>query len=144
MINPEGTMKITSQTINTLTRVITGDSKISPYRSGPDLVDFFNQYRGLEFINNSKFIYDSSFPGREKFTKSQLMILDNIGLIKEVIENALDPRHYLDSSFDLVNVADHLNKYLVYDGIEAVKQGLYYCVRNKESLIMALLHEWSF
>jgi hypothetical protein len=129
-------MKITLQTIEVLEGIITGNNNISPNRTGPELVNFFNQYPELKLINGGAFVYGQGFPSRADFTRSQLNRLNDIGLIKQVIKNALDPRHYIDSTFDLVNVVDHLNKYLIYDEIEVIKKGLHYCVRNKESTTM--------
>ena len=37
-------MKISDHTISALGSIITGDGGLSPYRSGPQLVTFFNQF----------------------------------------------------------------------------------------------------
>ena len=117
-------MKIAIKTIEVLGKIITGDSNISPYRSGPQLVKFFNQYG-----DNS--IYGQGFPSRLQFAYNQLGKLNGTKSIKEIIEDVFDPRHYLDSNFDLTSTVECANKYLIYDGFEIVKNGLYYRVKSR-------------
>jgi integrase len=40
-------MKISERTIKRLGEIITGDKALSPYRSGPKLVSFFNDFLGI-------------------------------------------------------------------------------------------------
>jgi hypothetical protein len=119
-------VKIALRTIQALGRVITGDGEMSPYRSGPRLVDFFNEHGGNT-------IYGQGFPSRWQFTEEQLQKLNGTNLIREVIKDALDPRHYLETEYDAYVAVEHLNKYLVYDGFEIVKDGLYQRIRAKSS-----------
>ena len=118
-------MRIALRTIQALGKVITGDGEMSPYRSGPQLVSFFNEHGGNA-------LYGQGFPSRWQFAEDQLRTLNGTGSIKSVIEDALDPRHYLETDFDASVVVEHLNKYLVYDGLEVVKNGLFYCVRSRD------------
>lgn len=37
-------MRLTAKSLEQLTRIITGDSQKSPYRTGPQLVGFFNDF----------------------------------------------------------------------------------------------------
>ena len=37
-------MKLSAKTIEKLVGIITGDSKVSPYRSGPQLIAFFRDF----------------------------------------------------------------------------------------------------
>ncbi len=48
-------MKISERTVSAISQIITGDKAISPYRSGPKLVKFFN-----EFGTNA--VYGRGFP----------------------------------------------------------------------------------
>jgi hypothetical protein len=117
-------MKISPQAIKALGRIITGDGNISPYRSGPDLVPFFNSHGA----NN---IYGPGFPSRWQFAEEELQKFNATETMKSIIEDSVDPRHYLNTIFDVATVADHLNQYLVYDGYHVVKDGLYYRVKIK-------------
>ena len=67
-------MKISNETISVLARIITGDSKISSYQTGPELVDFFNS---LGFADT----YGQGFPSRWFYTEQKLEQIN----IKETI-----------------------------------------------------------
>jgi len=115
-------MRISKRTIQALGKIITGDGGMSPYRSGPQLVEFFNEHGGNA-------LYGDGFPSRWKFAEDELQKLNNSPRIKRIIEDALDPRHYLEAEFDISSVVDHFNTYLAYDGYSVVRDGLYYRVR---------------
>ncbi|HAT1659743.1 TPA: abortive infection family protein [Legionella pneumophila] len=112
-------MKILLSTIKALAKVITGDGGISPYRSGPMLVNLFNEYGGDAE-------YGSGFPSRWKFTEDQLIRLNDSEFIKKIIEEVVNPTHYIDTEYEVHTVVDYLNKYLVYDKIQLVKEGIVY------------------
>ena len=115
-------MKISPVTIQALVTVITGDGGISPRRSGPQLIDFFRKY-------GCKTEYGSGFPSRKDFTKEELIKAYESRQIEQVIQDALDPRYYFETEFDPQLAADYLSKYLIYEEIEIVKEGLDFCVR---------------
>lgn len=117
-------MKIASSTMQTLTNIITGDSRISPYRSGTELENFFNQYDKLCGLGGLS---------RGKFTCAILQELNGTKSIQKIIEDVLDPRHYLKSEFDVSAVVEHLNQYLIPDGFEAVKKGHHYRLIAKDA-----------
>lgn len=119
-------MKIALRTIQALGKIITGDGNISPYRSGPKLVSFFNDHG----CNTS---YDQGFPSRWLFAEQQLKAINDTDEMKSVIEDALDPRHYLNTDFDVVIVVDHINQYLAYDRFQVVKDGLCYIVKSNQN-----------
>ncbi len=96
-------MKISEQTISVLAQTITGDNKMSPYRSGPELIKLFNQVGYNE-------VYSSGFPSRWRYCEDKLRELNNTTNLNRVFELALDPRNYLESSFSLDVIADNLNK----------------------------------
>ncbi len=118
-------MKIALRTIEALSRIITGDGNISPYRSGPNLVSFFNNHGANNF-------YGRGFPSRWLFAEQQLRNFNGTATIKSIIEDSIDPRHYLNTDFNVATVVEHLNQYLAYDGFQIVKEGLYYRVRLKQ------------
>jgi len=115
-------VKLTARTIQALGRVITGDGNMSPYRSGPELVSFFNEHGG-----NSR--YGQGFPSRWQFTENELHKLNDSDVITRVLLEAVDPRAYMDSSFLVEAVVEHLNNYLAYDGYQLVRNGLFYQLR---------------
>jgi len=85
-------MKIAEKTIATLARVITGDTRISPYRSGADLVRFFNEVGSNE-------TYGSGFPSRWYYAEDKIRQLNDTTELAKVFELALDPRAYIDTGF---------------------------------------------
>lgn len=58
-------MKISERSISALAKIVTGDSQISPYRSGPVLVRLFNEF-GANDVLWSRFSFTMVLCGREK------------------------------------------------------------------------------
>lgn len=75
-------MEISQKTIEVLGSVITGDGKISPYRTGQQLVDFFNQF-------GTKDLYESGFPSRWKYAEDKLRLFNAQSTVKNIIVNTL-------------------------------------------------------
>lgn len=63
-------IKLNVKTIEALGSIITGDGQLSPYRTGPQLVNFFNQY-GFDDT------YSNGFPSRWKYAESKIIELNN-------------------------------------------------------------------
>ena len=106
-------MKLSAKTINAIEDIITGDKKLSPYRSGPKLVKLFNDYGAND-------VYGQGFPSRRQYTEDNLRSLNETPAIGLVLCHALDPREFLDTSFNEQEAADHVNARLKYDGYEVV------------------------
>lgn len=119
-------MKVSNPSLEALQKIITGDSlsngdPIAPYRSGPDLVKFFNQF-GAEDT------YGQGFPSRWRYVQSHLEKRNGTADLKEICEAALDQRHFWGSDFDCEKAVDHLNKFLDYDGYRLEQVGKQYQV----------------
>lgn len=114
-------LKISAKTIQLIKNIITGESSFSPYRSGPKLVEFFSQF-------GSTATYDNNFPSRAYFTERELLKLNNF---EAVIEALVDPRDYLGTNFSVEEIVKELNKYLLFDGYELLKNNLTYKVFSK-------------
>lgn len=125
-------MEVSEQTITALQKVITGDpldhsdEAVAPYRKGSELVDFFNQF-GVEDR------YGQSFPSRWKYTEDKLREFNSTDTLKEIIEAAVDRRHFLDSELDVGDAVAHLNKYLEYDGYRLAEVGKQFQVVSEET-----------
>ena len=102
-------------------KVITGDKvssngePIAPYRTGPQLVEFFNE---LGF--NDSYSWGGGFPTRSVFADGRLEQLNGQPGIVTAIENAMNPAEFIDSDFKPEAAAEYLNKYLAFDGWEVV------------------------
>lgn len=101
-------MRVSAITIEKLAKIITGDGEGYQYRSGPQLVEFFNDFGFSDF-------YYSGFPSRFSYAKEKLNLLNGKEILLKVIEEALDPVHY-EKELASNDVAARLNKYLVKDG----------------------------
>jgi hypothetical protein len=117
-------MKISERTIKRLGEIITGDKALSPYRSGPKLVSFFNDF-------GTNHTYGDGFPSRWKFAEDCLRQFNDTPALKKIILSALDPRDFMGATvYDKesqqnkpANVQDaltYLNEFLAYDGYEVV------------------------
>lgn len=118
-------MKLTSFTIKHLAKMIAGDTAGWPYRSGPDLVRFFNEYGFRD-------VYAQGFPTRYIFAEEKLKDLNNKDILKDVFKDMLDGRNWLNSNKDLNSVeqcAAEVNAIVQHDNIEVIKDGLYYKAR---------------
>lgn len=107
-------MKVSTRTIQAIGGLVTGDEKLSPYRSGPQLVRLFNEY-GFDDV------YGKSFPSRWSYTEEKLRALNGKASLGALLCQILDPRDFLDHvELDHAAAVDYLNQRLSYDGYEIV------------------------
>ena len=58
-------MRISAKTIERLTELITGNSEKSPYRTGPQLIEFFRDF-------GERDLYGQGFPSRAQYVQEKL------------------------------------------------------------------------
>lgn len=109
------TVRISERSIAALGRIVTGDEKLTPYRSGPRLVSFFN-----ELGCNDHYPGGGGFPSRWMFAEQKLRELNGSDAIRLAIAETLDPRRFLDFEGELPAAVAYINKYLRFDGFEVV------------------------
>jgi hypothetical protein len=115
-------MELSGKTIDALCGIITGDiGDEYPYRSGPDLITFFNRYGYDER-------YGSHFPSRKRYTEEKLNDLNGTNQMRQAIREALDPRHFRSAEANVQDAAEELNFFLDFDGYNLEKDGPYYTV----------------
>lgn len=118
------------RTIAAISKVITGESGNSFYRSGPFLVKFFNE---LGFNDE----YGQGFPSRWKYTEDRVRIInESPSRMLKLLDATLDPRNYIDTEFDLSVIVDYLNEYLKFDGYELFKSGYFYKLRELKGALV--------
>lgn len=110
-------MKLSDSSIQALEKLITGNQlnngeQLANYRSGPALVEFFNQFGFNEVYPQS------GFPSRWEYTQEKMREVNETPSMREVVAAALDPRNFFDTRFDVGNAISYINKYLNYDGYE--------------------------
>ena len=106
-------MNITERTISAIGKIITGDEKLSPYRSGPQLVSLFNDYGAND-------VYGQGFPSRWQYAEEKLRNLNGTAAIGAVLCHVLDPRAFMDSEHNEVEAVEYINARLKYDGYDVV------------------------
>jgi len=122
-------VNINEKTIEALGEVITGDAQLSPYRSGPELVNFFNQFG----FDDS---YGGNFPSRWKYAEGKVRHFNNSSKLQLIIEEAVDPRNFLGTEFDIEDAVEYLNEFLYYEDLELKRRGKKYkLVSSAEPLV---------
>lgn len=116
-------MKLSEYSIEFLGNLIAGDMDGAPYRSGPQLIKFFNEF-------GSRDVYGPGFPTRRIYAQDKLRELNGQAVLKQAITTALNPREFQRNQLDVESVAAKVNNNLQYDGYEVVKDGLAYKVRE--------------
>jgi hypothetical protein len=128
-------MKISERTIKRLGEIVTGDKSISPYRSGPKLVSFFNEL-------GANHTYGSGFPSRWVFAEDCIRQFNGTPTLKQIILATLDPRDFMGAVVvdpktqeqkpaKVQEALTYLNEFLAYDGYEIVPHGKTYNVIDK-------------
>jgi hypothetical protein len=118
-------MNISAKSIEALGKIVTGDEKLSPYRSGPKLVRFFNEFGG-----NDVYPAGGGFPSRWAYAEKKLTTLNGTPGLRKVIERVLDPREYVELEVKPEQAADFLNKYFQFDGLQVVREANTFKVRS--------------
>lgn len=99
-------MRLNEATLKELRKLINEKSK---YRSGPELVEYFND---LGFSD----IYGKGFPSRWYYTDEKLNIINGSPEIIKCIENLFSPNQYIGKHSYLDQLIDDFNQYISYDG----------------------------
>lgn len=102
--------------IEALLPAITGESnKIAPYRSGPDLISWFNPY-GFQDE------YAGGLPdnkSRRKYALARVIEINNDDeKMRRFIESIVDPRRFIDSELDVAKTVEFVNSIITMDGLE--------------------------
>jgi Abortive infection C-terminus len=118
-------MNLSEYTIEFLGSAIAGDLDGFPYRSGPQLVKFFNQFGARD-------VYPSGggFPTRRIYAQDKLREINGTPVLKEVLSKALDPREFTKGSMNADDAIKLINENIKYDGYEVVPDGLMFKVRD--------------
>ena len=119
-------MKISEHSISAIGSIITGDKKLSPYRSGSDLVIFFNQF-------GSEDTYGGGFPSRWIYAEDKLREFNDKPIIKDIILATVDPRHFIKNRQDLESAIEYINSCLEFDGYKIEPSGKKWKICNLSS-----------
>lgn len=100
-------MKLNSKSLEKLRNLINEETE---YRSGPQLVNFFNNYG----FNDR---YGQGFPSRWKFTDEKLNHLNGTSKINDCILTIFNPINYIGNIDKLNSLILDFNQYLAFDDL---------------------------
>ena len=103
-------MRLSERALERLNRAITGDSGETPYRTGPQLIDFFYEY-------GERDIYGKSFPARHDYVRQKLRKFNGTATMEEIVCGAFD---LWDTESDPQMAADDFNQVLLPEGFRLV------------------------
>lgn len=126
-------MNISEHSIEFLGNFIAGDLPGLPYRSGPQLVNFFNQ-----FGNRDEYSKNGGFPTRRIYAQDKIRSLVGSDVLRTLIAKAVDPRDFRTAELSVDDAVMLLNDNLVYEGYEVVRAGRFYKVRELETALLKL------
>ena len=106
-------MYLCKKTLEKLRNIINGDNT-DDYKSGPLLVDFFNELG----LNN---FYGKGFPTRRIFTDDQLNKINGSSKLDECIKSIFAVNNYIDRIGYLDRLIAEFNQYLAFDKWEVIR-----------------------
>lgn len=107
-------MKLSQPAMEFLAGLITGDTKKSNYKSGPQLVQFFNALGESDE-------YCQGFPSRITFVQQKLQALNNTDRLEDVINQAFHPANFSNSEGSLSDLIQEANAMFAYEGLKLVE-----------------------
>ncbi len=118
-------MKLSEYAIKFLGNFVAGDLPGLPYRSGPQLVKFFNQF-------GSRDVYPSNggFPTRRIYAQDKIRELNGADVLRTLIAKAVDPREFINTEKTVEDAVTLLNENLKYEGYELAREGHFFAVRD--------------
>lgn len=118
-------MKLQKKTLEKLRKLINEETE---YRSGPQLVAFFNS---LGFNDT----YGQGFPSRWIYTDTKLDDINGSQKIDACIYEVLAPVNFINRMEEHDKLIDEFNEYLSFDGYKIIKKGkIINIISSKEDL----------
>ena len=104
-------MTITARCRQRLAEIILGDSSDSPYRTGPELIEFFHDYG-----ENDE--YGPGFPARAKYVHQKLRKYNGTETMRKIV---LDAFNFFDKQdYNPKKQAENFNRILFQDGFQLI------------------------
>ena len=104
-------MRISAKTIERLTDIITGNTEKSPYRSGPQLIEFFRDF-------GERDLYGQGFPTRAHYVQEKLRKFNGMETMERIVSAIFD--FFGEDEFNPEEQAEAFNRLLVRDGYRLV------------------------
>ena len=117
-------MNLSARTLQCLNEVIRGDTQSSPYRKGPQLVHFFNDFGEGD-------LYGPGFPARSAYVREKLIKFNGTEMMKGIVSAAFD--FIGEDGFNAEDAAYQFNQLLGREGFRlALKDGYGWMEGNRE------------
>lgn len=116
-------MKISKKITKPLGQLIAGDTGIAPYMSGPNLVDYYNEY---DFDDE----YGQGFPSRWVYSMEKIIQSNDSPKLQKILEDFVDPRRFVGTDKKVEDAVDEVNKLIKFDGYSLVKSGENYKITD--------------
>jgi len=107
-------MKLSQPAMVFLAGLITGDTNKSNYKTGQQLVQFFNSL-------GERDEYGQGFPKRITFVQQKLQAFNNVDRLEDVINQAFHPGNYSNYEGSLSNLIKEANAMFAYEGLKLVE-----------------------
>lgn len=106
-------MVLSPKTLEKLRLLINEETE---YRSGPQLVRFFNR---IGFNDN----YGQGFPSRWVYTDEKLQLINGTSKLEQCIKMVFNPANFIENIQDLDDFIEGFNKYLTFDKWKTFRKG---------------------
>lgn len=106
-------MLISQKTIEKLRTLINEETE---YRSGPQLVSFFNKYGFMDS-------YGNGFPSRWLYTENKIQTINGTPELDRCIKDLFAPINFIGRYTELDDFISDFNQYLCFDGWNVVRNG---------------------
>lgn len=120
-------MKIRNRTIRVIADTIAGENNYSFYRSGPILVEFFNEFG----FNDT---YGKGFPSRWAYADNKIKKIVDQERLVDFINYCLNEKHYFEIQTEKYETQDQIielwNKYLELDELKIIRNGSHFLLNN--------------
>lgn len=115
-------MKLDKFSIESLCGIFTGDTDENTflYRSGPKLIELFNEF-GERDIYNAGLIINGKSLSRKNFTKLKLTKFNGTKTLEKLILKLVDERTYWEEDKNVDIIAEQINKIIKYDNYQLKK-----------------------
>lgn len=120
--------KLNEKTISELRKIINDDNDDYNYRSGPELVNFFNKIGFQDEYFN--------FPSRKDYTEGKLHSINGTEHMNECIKLAFEVINFIDKYDKLDELINQFNKYLNFDGYEIIRSNDIILIKEKNENII--------
>jgi hypothetical protein len=111
-------MKKSTRAIGALKQHVTGDSGLTPYRSGPALVRLFNEYG-----SDDEYPSGGGFPSRHVYAEEKLKKLNGTPDLARLIEEIFDPLEFEGTDKSFHDAVEAINPFLSRDGWKLLLAG---------------------